>query len=153
VISFKISTTINRPVDVVADALMNPDNSPYWQKYLERFEVIESKPGGTGSIARLHYMEHGRTYILDDRMIYCEPGKKYISQVSGDAITARVETTLNASGNTTGITIEWSGQGKILLLKLLLPFLRRRFIRQSEEELETFKNLVETRGSNFTFKK
>ena len=148
-ISFKVSTTINRPVEVVADALMNPDNSTYWQKHLERFEVVESKPGGTGSIARLHYMENGRAYIMEDRMIYCEPGKKYISLVSGDVISARVEITLTASGNTTEVMIEWGGRAKNLMLRLKLPLLRRRLIKQSENEIETFKELVETRGSSF----
>ena len=84
-----------------------------------------------------------------DKMIYCEPGKKYISQVSGDAIDAQVETTLNSLGNNTEMHLKWSGKGKVFLLKILLPLFRGKMIKQTKEELETFKKLIETKGSNF----
>ena len=83
-------------------------------------------------------------------MIFCEPGKKYVSEVSGDVISAKVETTLQSMGNKTKINLKWSGKGKILVLKLLLPLMKGKMIKQSEKELETFKNLIETIGSNFS---
>lgn len=147
--SFKASIVIDRPVDVVVQALMNPDNFPYWQTDLERFEVVKLRPGMVGSVGRLHYSQKGRSYVLEDRMISCEPGRRYVSQVTGEAITARVETTLTPLGNKTEMTLMWSGKGKMLLLKLLLPLLRGKMMRQSRAELATFKELVETRGSDF----
>ena len=129
---------------------MNPDNHPYWTNGLERFEVIERKPGEVGSIAHLHYSQKGRSYIMKDELIYCEPGKKYISQISGEYITAQVETNLYSHGNTTEMHLKWSGKGKTALLKLSLPLLRRKLIMQSKQELETFRNLVETRGADFS---
>ena len=128
---------------------MNPDNFPYWQKDLKKFEIIKRTPGEVGSIGHLHYSQKGRSYVMEDKLIYCEPGKKYISQVSGDAMTARVETTLQSLDGKTEMSLKWSGKGKIFLLKLLLPFLRKKMIIQSRKELETFKHLVETRGSDF----
>jgi hypothetical protein len=146
---FKISTVINKPIDLVVSALMNPDNFVYWTADLEKFEVIKRKPGEVGSIAHLHYLQKGRSYVMEDKLIYCEPGKKYISQVSGDVLTARVETTLRSLGEKTEMSIYWSGKGKIFLLKLLLPLLRKKMIKHSKKELETFKQLAETRGSDF----
>ena len=147
---FKVSTVINKPIKIVVDALMNPDNFVHWQTDLVKFEVIERKPGEVGSIAHLHYSQKGRSYIMEDKMIYCEPGKKYVSQVSGDVITAKVETTLHSMGKKTKINLRWSGKGKIFLLKLILPLLKGKMIKQSNKELETFKHLIETRGSNFS---
>jgi hypothetical protein len=46
----------------------------------KKFEVIKGKIGEVGSIAHLHYYEKGRSYIMEDRLKYCEPGKKYVSQ-------------------------------------------------------------------------
>jgi hypothetical protein len=89
--SFEISAIINQPVDIIVHALMNPANHPFWTTGLERFEIIEGKPGETGSVAHLHYSQKGREYIMKDELIFCEPGKKYISRVSGEYITARVE--------------------------------------------------------------
>jgi hypothetical protein len=102
---FKISIVINQPLDIVVKALMNPDNFVYWTNYLEKFEVITRKSGEVGSIAHLHYSEKGRSYIMEDKLIYCEPGKIYISQVSGDVLTAKVETILQNLGEKTKLSI------------------------------------------------
>ena len=147
--TFTISTIINQPIEIVIKALMNPDNFPYWTTDLEKFEVIEGKLGEVGSIGHLHYYKKGRSYVMEDKLIYCEPGKKYVSKVSGDALTARVETTLYSSGNETEMNVTWSGKGKKLFLKLLLPLLRAKLIKQSISELEIFKKLVEIKGINF----
>ena len=146
--SFEVSITIDRPVDVIVEALMNPDNFPFWQTDLERFEVVKLKPGMVGSVGRLHYSQKGRSYVMEDEMIHCEPGRRYVSQVSGDVLTARVETILATSGDRTEMTLKWSGKGKGLL-RILLPLLRGKMIRQSRAELATFKELVETKGCNF----
>lgn len=149
-ISFKVSTTINQPKEMVIKALMNSDNFPYWTTDLKRFEVIRGNAGEVGSIGHLHYSQKGRSYIMKDELIYCKPGERYVSQVSGDALTAEVETTLHSSGNKTEMSIKWSGKGRIFLLKILLPLLRGKIIKQSQAELEIFKNLVETKGNNFS---
>lgn len=86
---------------------------------------------------------------MEDKLIYCEPGKKYVSQVSGDVLTAHVETTLHSSRNETEMNVTWSGKGKIFFLKLLLPLLRGKITKQAKMEIETFKELLETRGANF----
>jgi hypothetical protein len=104
-IEFEVSTLIGKPVKIVVDALMNPDNFVHWQTDLVKFEVVERKSGEVGSIAHLHYSQKGRSYIMEDKMIYCEPGKKYVSQVSGDVITAKVETTLQSIGDKTKINL------------------------------------------------
>ena len=147
---FKISIIINRQVDIITEALNNPQNFPYWQTDLEKFEVIKGEANQVGSVGHLHYLQNGKPYIMEDKLIYCEPGKKYISEVTGDALTAKVETSLRSLENKTEMTVEWSGKGKILFLKLLLPLLRGKLIKQSKKELETFKHLVETRGSDFS---
>ncbi|UCH87469.1 MAG: hypothetical protein JSU97_03540 [Dehalococcoidia bacterium] len=146
---FKISTTINQPIDIVTKALMNPDNFLYWTTDLTKFEVIERKPGEVGSIAHLHYSQKGRSYIMEDKLVYCEPGKKYVSQVSGDVLTAQVETKLHSLGSKTEMSLLWSGRGKTFFPRLLLPLLRGKLVKQAKKDLEAFKNLVETRGINF----
>jgi len=147
---FEISIIINRQADIITKALNDPQNFPYWQTDLEKFEVIKEEANQVGSVAHLHYRQKGKPYIMEDKLIYCEPGKKYISEVTGDALTAKVETTLRSLENKTEMTVQWSGKGKILFLKLLLPLLRGKLIKQSKKELETFKHLVETRGSDFS---
>lgn len=81
---------------------------------------------------------------------YCDPGKKYISEMTGDALTANVETTFNSFEEKTEMVLRWSGKGKSLFLKLLLPFLRKKIIKHAKKDLETFKTLVEEKGVDFS---
>jgi len=118
---FETSIVIDKPLDTVLKAYTNPENIVFWTTDLIKFEVIKGGPDKVGSIAHLHYSQKGRSYVMEDKLIYCDPGKKYISQVSGDALTAEVETTFHPIDNQTEIRMTWAGKGKILLLKLLLP--------------------------------
>ena len=64
-VTFSVNTIINQPVDVVDKALMNPENFPYWQTDLEKFEVIKETPDRVDSIGHLHYNQKGGSYILE----------------------------------------------------------------------------------------
>ncbi len=98
----------------------------------------------------LHYYEKGRSYIMEDRLEHREPGKKYVSQVLIEALIVHVETILYPVDNGTKMNLAWSGKDKLLLLKLLLPFMRKKIITQAKAELERFKELVETCGVDFS---
>jgi len=149
-IEFEVSTIINRPTDIVTEALNNPNNFPYWQSDLEKFEIVKGGPNQVGSIGCLHYSQRGRPYMMEDKLIYCELGRKYISEVTGDALIARVETTLEPLEDKTRMNLRWQGEGKAFPLKLLLPLFRGKIAKQAKNELDTFKNLVESRGCDFS---
>jgi uncharacterized membrane protein len=148
--SFATKVVIAAPVETVEEAMWRAENAPHWTKHLERMEVVKRTPEMVGSVSRLHYLENGRRYVMEDRMVEAEPGRRYVSIVSGDPIEARVETQLRPVPEGTEMTIRWSGRGKVQPLKLLMPLLRGRMRRQAQEELETFKTLVETKGSDFS---
>ncbi len=82
-------------------------------------------------------------------MIEADPGRRYVSRVTGDVIEATVEMLLRSDDETTEMTLRWTGRGTRFPVNLMLPLMRRRRIRQSQEELETFRELVETRGVDF----
>jgi len=147
---FRITVHIDRDIDIVVKAFLEPGNIVHYTKDLVRFEVVKREPGLVGSVARLHYSQGGHPYVLEDRMLSVEPGKRYVSQVTGDALEALVETTFERSGEGTEMTVSWSGKAKVLSLRLLFPLLRGKMARGAREELETFKDLVETRGADFS---
>lgn len=149
-VKFEIQIDIKQPPEVVDAALMNPENAVYWTKYLEKFEVVKGKPGEVGAVGRLHYLQKGRRYTMEDVLEYYEPGKKYVSRVSGPAITARVVTTLKVIDGKTRMKIVWKGSPKSFFLKLILPLLKKKITRQAHGELETFKNLIESYGIDFS---
>jgi carbon monoxide dehydrogenase subunit G len=146
---FKLSIHINQPPDIVVQALMDPENAVHWTTDLEKFEVVKLEPGKVGSVAHLHYLQKGRSYIMKDELIFSDPGKRYVSRVSGGGLSARVETLINPKNNGTEMSLSWSGAGDSFLVKLLLPFLRGKIIKGAKADLEKFKSLVETHGTHF----
>lgn len=147
--TYEVSTVINRPVDIVVRALMNPGNFVHWYLGLEKYELVYGKPGEVDSVGRLHYSRNGGSYVVEDRLIYKDPGRKYVSQITGNSLTAKIETTLISEGGMTEVTRSWSGKATSFPLRLLLPFKKGKMMRQSKLELETFRQLVESRGADF----
>lgn len=129
---------------------MNPDNFVYWHTGLEKYELVQGRPGEVDWVGRLHYSKDGNSYVVEDKLVYMDPGRKYVSQITGDTLTAKVETTLISQGNMTEVYRLWSGRAKALPLRLMLPFLRGKMMKQSRAELEAFKELVESRGADFS---
>jgi len=147
--SFKTTIRINQPAEVIDQAFMDPANALHWTSDLERFEVVKGKPGEAGAIARLHYSQKGRTHVMEDVLESCEPGRRYVSRVSGGGMIARVETVLSPSAGGTDVTMIWSGTSESFVARLLLPFLRGMIKRRARADLEKFKSLVEAHGASF----
>jgi carbon monoxide dehydrogenase subunit G len=135
---------IDRRPEEVAEVLLDPSKVILWTSDLEQFEVISERPGLVGSRARLHYVEGGRRYVMEDLLLEVEPNRRYLSRVSGEAIEAEVETFLKPTNGGTQVEIQWTGYGKPLLLKLILPFMRKNIARQAQKDLIKLKALVES---------
>jgi hypothetical protein len=121
---------VRAPIDDVAAALNDAELAPRWQRDLERMEVVRGAPNEVGALARLHYVEKGRAYIMEDELLECDPDRRWRSRVSGNGVSAVVETRLTAAGDDTDVDMTWSGRPDALwarpLFYALKPIMRRR---------------------------
>jgi len=147
---FRVNVKIKQPIDMVVQAYIKPENIPFWMNNIEKFEVIKGEAGEADSVAHVHYNEHGKKYIMEDKLEYCEQGKKYVSTISSEALFVRTETTFFSLKASTKMNLVWSGKGKYFILKILLPFIRKRISKLAKNELVKFKYLVEHYGADFT---
>ena len=112
-------------------------------------EVVKGKFGEMGAICHLHYLEKGRTYILEDKLLYYEEGKKIRSKVSGQGMNIEVETIFESLPKSTKISMTWNGTSKSLLTRIILRIMQSKIAKQAEAELNTFKTLIERHGVKF----
>lgn len=136
-------TIARRPEDIVR-IFLDPEKAPLWNTGLERFEVLSETPGLVGSKARLHFVQGGRRYVMEDELLEVEPERRYLSRVSGDMLEAEIETLLVPTDSGTLVTVRWAGSGKKPLLRLLLPLMRRSLARQILADLAKLKKLTES---------
>ena len=146
---FSIYMNIIQSPEITWKAYIDPQNMIQWTRYLQKMEVIEGKFGEVGAIAHLHYLEKGRSYILEDKLLSYEEGRRILSQVSGQGMVIEVETIFNPHQNGTSISIKWKGTSKSLIVRFILKLMQRKIAKQAEVELNTFKSLVEAHGANF----
>lgn len=137
------SITIGRLPEKVAQVLLDPERAPLWNTGLERFEVLTEAPGLVGSRARLHFVQAGKRYVMEDELLEVETNRRFLSRVGGEAVEAEVETILSPVGDGTLVTVRWSGHGRTLLTRLTLPLMRRSLARQIGTDLQKLKRLVE----------
>lgn len=146
---FSISTNISQPLDITWKAYIDPQNMMQWTKYLEKVEEVSGKFGEVGAIAHLHYLEKGRSYILEDKLLEYEEGRRILSQVSGQGMIIEVETLLNSTKDGTNISMNWNGTSNSLFTRFILRLMQKKIAQQAEREVNTFKELVQTHGAKF----
>ena len=146
---FNISTIINKPLEIVWDAYIDPQNMLHWTRFLEKVEKIEGEFGEIGARAHLHYLEKGRAYILEDKLLEFEEKRRILSQVSGQGMDIKVETILEDLSTETKISMNWNGTSKSIFMRTIMNLMIKKITRQAEEELIHFKQLVENHGAKF----
>ena len=80
---------------------------------------------------------------MEDQLLEVEPARRFLSRVSGEAVEAEVETRLVPTDGGCRVVVRWSGRGKPLVLRLLLPLARRSIARRTLVDLKKLKELAE----------
>ena len=138
---------IAAPPESVGAVLLDIDAAPIWTAGLERLEFIEGVVGQAGCVGLAHYVEGGRSYTLEDRLLEVTPDRHYKSEITGGGLKATVETTLEEVSGGTRMTVCWSGTGTNPLTRLMLPLLKKRIAKRSEADLHALRRLVEDKGA------
>jgi hypothetical protein len=143
-VRFEVSIRVHASADEVAAVLNDPEAAPRWESDLQRMEVVRGGANEVGSLARLHYVENGRAYTMDDELLECDANRRWRSRVSGNGMSILTETTLVERGGETEVRLVWDGGPDAWLGRVVLPLLKPAIRRRARRDLEALKRLIET---------
>jgi hypothetical protein len=143
---FEVSARIRATADDVAAVLNDAEKAPLWESDLVRMEVVRGASNEVGALARMHYVEKGRAYVMEDELLECDPDRCWRSRVSGNGMSAVVETTLIERGDETDVRMVWDGRPDALVGRLVFPLLKGVIAKRARADLLALKRLVESGG-------
>jgi hypothetical protein len=139
---------LHAPAEVVAAVLTSAKDAPAWQEGLVEMEVVRGGPNQVGALARLHYVEDARSFVMQDELLECSPGRRWKSRVSGSGMTVLVETALEDAEGDTLLRMSWNGRPDARWARLFFPFLGPVLRKRITSDLESLQRLVLNRAED-----
>ena len=141
------SVEVGRPVDEVFAYLSDPENTKEWSATV--MDVRQDTPGpleGVGDRFVLSQKFLGRSIQAPQEVVAFEPGRSYTLRTIEGPIQMTASWACEPSAGGTSVTATFDGNAGTFFT-LVGPILERAVRRQLRSDLETLKDLLESKGS------
>jgi len=142
----KVTITINQPVELVWDKLMNPDNLKFWLTGFVSAEHVSGESGKPGAISKLKFKERGKEMEITETVTSIKPNQQYSFTMTSTAFNADTDIRLISFGSRTEMIQTVQFFPKQFFMKLFMPLIKGAMKKRTESELIRFKNFVESRS-------
>ena len=142
----KVTITINQPVEMVWDKLMDPDNLKFWLTGFVSVEHISGDYGKTGGVSKLKFLERGKEMEVTETAVLVKPNQQYTFNMASTPFDVATDIRLISFGSRTEMIQTVQFFPKQFLMKLLMPLMKSAMKKRMENELIRFKNFVETKS-------
>ena len=128
--------TIDRPIQVVFDFILDGSNNPLWRSSVIDIEPLTPRPYGVGSIFKQGLKAPGGRIDVDYQITECKPGQVIVFQVSAGPARPTGTYQFESDGSSTTVTFVLDFQPKGLA-KLMGPMIQSSM----QSEVATLANL------------
>jgi len=141
---YKLELTLQKSRAEVWKVFDDPDNIDKWQPSLTKIERLEGTAGHPGSVAKLTFKSGEREYSLVEKVIYRAEPERLDNMYENEFADNSVKNTfLEKGGNGTLWKVDVEFKFKTILMRLIGPFVKKRFAANTQRDMERFKTLVE----------
>ena len=142
-ISYTSKIIINEPLEKTFTTFTDLSVIPKWNPEYNEIEVVELKPGITGSIYNIKVLHNNQTTIIREKVLAYVKNEKITLFIDKDGVVERDDYTFSSDGSHTVINLSSSYQAKSYLLSCVLPFFKSKFKKIDEVFLNNLKTYVE----------
>lgn len=142
-ITASASIIVQRPIDVVFHAFLNPDTFTEWFAMAEEIRDFSGHPIGVGTTYKGVGRVMGQEIINAAEVIEYDPPRHVVVMTVSPVISGRNTMDFAAADDATQITIRLDGEAAGFLARMALPVLKGQIQRQMNGDLQRFKRLVE----------
>ena len=141
--SYDSQITILKPVDDTFAMFTNVSTITSWNPEYSSVEIVDQKPGITGSSYNIIIQHNDQTTIVKEKVLAYVKNEKLTLFFDRDGVIERDEYSFTAEGNSTIIYLSASYQAKSYILGCVLPFFKSKFKNIDEVSLNNFKAFAE----------
>lgn len=141
---FEYEVEIDKPLDEVYAAWSKPENLPRWLTGLQRTELLSGEPGQVGAKTRQVYLERGRIVEMIETITAMEPKKHQEGVLEVQGMKATLHVDFIDRGAKTGVRFRSDFESKSIMMRLMMPFMKRQIRKRQLGDLERFGAMVES---------
>jgi hypothetical protein len=141
---YKLELTLNKPRAEVWRVFTDPGKLDQWQPALIKTEQLEGTAGQPGSVMKLTYKSGEREYSLIEKVTRCVEPEQFDQLYQNQFADNTNKNTFTQRGdNATFWQVKVEFKFKTLAMKVVGPFVKKRFAAGTQKDMERFKRLVE----------
>lgn len=142
-VTYKTTTSIEKPLKEVYEAISDSSKVKQWLQGLEKIEPISGTPMQAGYKSKYTFIENGRTAIFHEEMTAVSPYESFTYILESDALTMEGHTEMRHKNGKTELTVSNKVKGKTLGMKIMMPFLKGMMRKRQMQDFARFKAMLE----------
>tara|TARA_B100000768_G_scaffold176111_1_gene188412 strand:- start:2905 stop:3417 length:513 start_codon:yes stop_codon:yes gene_type:complete len=141
--SYTSQITIHKPIEETFTMFTDIATITLWNPEYSAVEVVDQKPGITGSRYDIKVLHNNQTIIIKEKVLAYVKNEKITLFIDRDGVVERDDYTFTSDRSHTVINLNSSYQAKSYILGCVLPYFKSKFKKIDEVSLNNFKNFAE----------
>lgn len=141
---YKLELLIHKTRSEVWNAFSDSGTMKKWQPALMRIELISGTTGHPPAVSKLTYEENEREFSLTEKVMYRDEPNRFESVLENDFAVNTINNIFIEQGRDQTLWVaETKYKFKTLLMKVVGPLLKKKYVARSQRDMERFKEMVE----------
>lgn len=141
--NYSLEVEVNKPISETFRLFNDQSTIKEWIPEFEKIEVINEKPGVTGSEYRITVDNNGEMVSMKEKVLAYVENEKVTLYIDAEGVLKTDDYNFSSEGGKTKIKLNVSYQGESYILNCVFPFFKGTFKGIDEGYLQNFKAFAE----------